>query len=233
MQRFQRIDGRHHGAAFEACGRGETRRPQAHQPSVRPGSQKRSRQNHFTQHHRPNVTHPLHLNTVLLSLNGSLTRCELLPAADASLPRRQSCKNHAGRQDNMTPNLKRLKKKHNTVLVPTNTEAAAHSGQTVPTAAQVQHVLSKAVHPLLVQPSHKSPEPFTITKRQTAARLRRLKPQCLLRPPAHSVSTPTFSKQAGTTCWLKSRRSLIQTEQLIPNAPLNVTCICVKHGLSG
>lgn len=110
VQRFQRIDGRHHGAAFEACGRGETRRPQAHQPSVRPGSQKRSRQNHFTQHHRPNVTHPLHLNTVLLSLNGSLTRCELLPAADASLPRRQSCKNHAGRQDNMTPNLKRLKK---------------------------------------------------------------------------------------------------------------------------
>lgn len=124
-------------------------------------------------------------------------------------------------------------KKHNTVLVPTNTEAAAHSGQTVPTAAQVQHVLSKAVHPLLVQPSHKSPEPFTITKRQTAARLRRLKPQCLLRPPAHSVSTPTFSKQAGTTCRLKSRRSLIQTEQMIPNAPLNVTCICVKHGLSG
>ncbi len=43
VQRFQRVDGGHHGAAFEACGRGETWSPQAHQSSVRPGSQKTSR----------------------------------------------------------------------------------------------------------------------------------------------------------------------------------------------
>lgn len=33
VQRFQRVDGGHHGASFEACGRGETRRPQARQTS--------------------------------------------------------------------------------------------------------------------------------------------------------------------------------------------------------
>ena len=61
VQRFQRIDGGHHGAAFEACGRGETRRPQAHQPSVRPGS----REEEHPTPPPPNATRTLHLNAVL------------------------------------------------------------------------------------------------------------------------------------------------------------------------
>lgn len=56
VQRFQRVDGGHHGAAFEACGRGETRHPQAHQRPVRPGSQKRSRQKQNKQKNTSAVT---------------------------------------------------------------------------------------------------------------------------------------------------------------------------------
>ena len=64
VQRLQRIDGGHHGAAFKACGRGETRRPRAHQPSATPALRKRSRQNHSA-----NTTAPLP------SRNYTSTRC--------------------------------------------------------------------------------------------------------------------------------------------------------------
>ncbi len=237
MQRFQRIDGGHHRAAFKACGRGETRRPKAHQPSVRPGSQKRSRQNHFSWHPTP----PPQCHPYTTPQHAALKSCSCFwtgpnplwtPASlYGSFPRRQVAKKPCWtpRQHdtisngNKSTHLKRLaafakasrSQEHNVCLSgqSQHTEAAAltaaHSGQSCPDCSSgPTRVIEGSSSTVSSQPSRISPEPFTITKRQTTASSKTLEDffffYCahLHRVWVHQM----YSKQAGITCWLRSGR---------------------------
>lgn len=77
----------------------------------------------------------------------------------------------------------------------------------VQTAAQVQHVISSST--VRSQPSRISPEPFTITKRQTTACLSCLKPplrmflQC---SSAQGVSTPHVQQTSRNLMLVKVRK---------------------------
>lgn len=92
VQRLQRVDGGHHGASFEACGRGDTWHPRAHQLKPR---HRRTKVTSITKRLPPKT--PRHG-----AAGTCLAVCDLQPSRSVCFHTGKLQKNHAERPENGT-----------------------------------------------------------------------------------------------------------------------------------